>query len=131
MNKLTLRMLPALLLAVFSGAASAAAFQLWEQNASGLGTAYAGSAAVADNASTIFYNPAGMSELAGYQVSVGDVVSFYADIVRVGTTSITVRVEVYAERNYAAPIIVRVTEAELTYVAIDGDGRKRQIPPEN
>lgn len=64
-------------------------------------------------------------------VSVGDVVSFYADIVRVGTTSITVRVEVYAERNYAAPIIVRVTEAELTYVAIDGDGRKRQIPPEN
>ena len=71
MNKLTLRMLPALLLAVFSGAASAAALQLWEQNASGLGTAYAGSAAVADNASTIFYNPAGMSELAGYQVSVG------------------------------------------------------------
>lgn len=71
MNKLTLRTLPALLLAVFSGAASAAAFLLWEQNASGLGTAYAGSAAVADNASTIFYNPAGMSELAGYQVSVG------------------------------------------------------------
>jgi long-chain fatty acid transport protein len=71
MNKLTLRTLPALLLAAFSGAASAAAFQLWEQNASGLGTAYAGSAAVADNASTIFYNPAGMSELAGYQVSVG------------------------------------------------------------
>lgn len=71
MNKLTLRTLPALLLAVFSGAASAAAFQLWEQNASGLGTAYAGSAAVADNASTIFYNPAGMSELTGYQVSVG------------------------------------------------------------
>lgn len=71
MNKLTLRTLPALLLALFSGAASAAAFQLWEQNASGLGTAYAGSAAVADNASTIFYNPAGMSELAGYQVSLG------------------------------------------------------------
>ncbi|MFN4327033.1 MAG: acyl-CoA thioesterase [Azonexus sp.] len=64
-------------------------------------------------------------------VSVGDVVSFYADIVRVGTTSITVRVEVYAERNYAAPIIVRVTEAELTYVAIDGEGHKRPIPPEN
>lgn len=71
MNKLTLRTLPALLLAVFSGAASAAAFQLWEQNASGLGTAYAGSAAVADNASTIFFNPAGMSGLNGYQVSVG------------------------------------------------------------
>jgi acyl-CoA thioesterase YciA len=64
-------------------------------------------------------------------VSVGDIVSLYADIVRVGTTSITVKVEVYAERNYAAPIIVKVTEAELTYVAIDGDGMKRAVPPEN
>ena len=64
-------------------------------------------------------------------VSVGDIVSFYADIVRVGTTSITVRVEVYAERNYAAPIIVKVTEAELTYVAIDAEGMKRQVPAEN
>lgn len=64
-------------------------------------------------------------------VSVGDIVSFYADIVRVGTTSITVRVEVYAERNYAAPIIVKVTEAELTYVAIDAQGMKRQVPAEN
>ena len=64
-------------------------------------------------------------------VSVGDIVSFYADIVRVGTTSITVRVEVYAERNYAAPIIVKVTEAELTYVAIDAEGMRRQVPAEN
>ena len=64
-------------------------------------------------------------------VSVGDIVSLYADIVRVGTTSITVKVEVYAERNYAAPIIVKVTEAELTYVAIDGAGMKRKVPPEN
>ena len=64
-------------------------------------------------------------------ISVGDIVSFYADIVRVGSTSITVKVEVYAERNYAAPIIVKVTEAELTYVAIDGDGMKRKVPPEN
>ena len=71
MKNRTLRPLSALILAGFSATASAAAFQLWEQNASGLGTAYAGSAAVADNASTIFYNPAGMSELAGYQVSVG------------------------------------------------------------
>uniref|UniRef100_Q47J73 Thioesterase superfamily n=1 Tax=Dechloromonas aromatica (strain RCB) TaxID=159087 RepID=Q47J73_DECAR len=63
-------------------------------------------------------------------VSVGDIVSLYADIVRVGTTSITVRVEVYAERNYAAPIIVKVTEAELTYVAIDGAGMKRNVPTE-
>ncbi len=64
-------------------------------------------------------------------VSVGDIVSLYADIVKVGTTSITVRVEVYAERNYTAPIIVKVTEAELTYVAIDSDGNKRAVPPEN
>lgn len=71
MKKLTLRTVPALLLAVFSGAASAAAFQLWEQNASGLGTAYAGSAAVADNASTVFFNPAGMTQLKGMQLSAG------------------------------------------------------------
>ena len=64
-------------------------------------------------------------------VSVGDIVSLYADIVRVGRTSITVRVEVFAERNYVDPIIVRVTEAELTYVAIGVDGGKREVPPEN
>ncbi len=64
-------------------------------------------------------------------VSVGDIVSLYADIVRVGRTSITVKVEVYAERNYVNPIIVKVTEAELTYVAIDMDGRKRELPAEN
>lgn len=71
MKKMTLRTVPALLLAIFSGAASAAAFQLWEQNASGLATAYAGSAAVADNASTVFFNPAGMTQLKGGQLSVG------------------------------------------------------------
>lgn len=71
MNKMTLRILPAMLLAAFSGAASAAAFQLWEQNASGLGTAYAGSAAIADNASTVFFNPAGMTQLSGFQFSAG------------------------------------------------------------
>ena len=71
MKKMTLRTVPALLLAIFSGAASAAAFQLWEQNASGLATAYAGSAAVADNASTVFFNPAGMTQLQGGQLSLG------------------------------------------------------------
>lgn len=71
MNKMPLRLLPALLLVAFSGTAAAAGFQLWEQNASGLGTSYAGSAAVADNASTIFFNPAGMTQLKGVQVSVG------------------------------------------------------------
>ena len=63
-------------------------------------------------------------------VSVGDIVSLYADIVRVGATSITVKVEVYAERNYADPVVVKVTEAELTYVAIDAAGKKRQLPAE-
>ena len=71
MNQMTMRALPALLMAVFSGTASAAAFQLWEQNASGLATAYAGSAAVADNASTVFFNPAGMTQLSGIQLSAG------------------------------------------------------------
>ncbi len=63
-------------------------------------------------------------------ISVGDIVSFYAELVRVGTTSLTVRVEVYAERNHAAPITVKVTEAELTYVAIDANGNKRPLPAE-
>lgn len=71
MKKTTLSILPALLLMAFSGGASAAAFQLWEQNASGLGTAYAGSAAVADNASTVFFNPAGMTQMTGIQLSAG------------------------------------------------------------
>ena len=72
MSKMILRTVPALLLLAFSGAASAAAFQLLEQNASGLGNAYAGSAAVADNASTIFFNPAGMTQLGnGIQLSAG------------------------------------------------------------
>lgn len=64
-------------------------------------------------------------------VSVGDIVSLYADIVRVGNTSITVKVEVYAERDYTNPVIVKVTEAELTYVAINVDGNKREVPAEN
>jgi acyl-CoA thioesterase YciA len=61
-------------------------------------------------------------------VSVGDLLSFYAHVERVGTTSITVRVEVYAERNPANPYVVRVTEANLTYVAIDREGKPRPIP---
>jgi len=61
-------------------------------------------------------------------ISVGDIVSLYAEVVHVGRTSITVKVEVFAERNYASPETVKVTEAELTYVAIDDDGRKRELP---
>lgn len=63
-------------------------------------------------------------------VSVGDLLSFYAKVVRVGNTSVTVHVEVYAERNPADPQVVRVTEAQVTYVAIDRQGRPRPIPKE-
>ena len=63
-------------------------------------------------------------------VSVGDVVSFYAEVIRVGTTSITVDVQVYAARNPAAPVVVKVTEATLTYVSLSPDGTKRAVPDE-
>jgi len=61
-------------------------------------------------------------------ISVGDLVSFYAEVVRVGRTSITVDVQVYAERNPADPVVVKVTEATLTYVATNDDGSKREVP---
>ncbi|MDP1653005.1 MAG: acyl-CoA thioesterase [Rhodocyclaceae bacterium] len=62
-------------------------------------------------------------------ISVGDVVSFYARIVKTGRTSITVDVQVFAERNPAHPIVVKVTEATLTYVCLNQDGSKREVPP--
>lgn len=72
MNKIfTPRLIPALLAVAFTGSAGASGFQLLEQNASGLGNAYAGSAANAENASTVFYNPAGMTQLKNLNVSVG------------------------------------------------------------
>ena len=61
-------------------------------------------------------------------VSVGDVVSFYAEVVETGRTSIKVNVEVYAERNPTDPVTVKVTEATLTYVAITQQGVKRELP---
>ena len=61
-------------------------------------------------------------------VSVGDLLSFYARVERIGNTSVTVHVEVYAERNPADPQVVKVTEANLTYVAIDGHGKPRPVP---
>ena len=63
-------------------------------------------------------------------VLIGDVLSFYADIVRVGTTSITINVEVYAQRRPNEVQVVKVTEATLTFVATDADGRPRAVPPE-
>src|SRR5215212_4707067 len=61
-------------------------------------------------------------------VSVGDLLSFYAKVARIGRTSVTVNVEVYAERNPADLHVVKVTEANLTYVAIDRNGRPRDLP---
>ena len=61
-------------------------------------------------------------------VSVSDLLSFYAKVERIGRTSVTVNVEVYAERNPAELRVVKVTEANLTYVAIDKDGKPRLIP---
>jgi acyl-CoA thioesterase YciA len=62
-------------------------------------------------------------------VFVGDVLSFYADIVRVGRTSMTVAVEVYARRNPVDETVVKVTEATLTYVATGPDRKPREVPP--
>ena len=61
-------------------------------------------------------------------VQIGDVVSLYADVQRIGNTSITVNVEVYAERGRADTKVVKVTEATLTFVAIDLKGRPRPVP---
>ena len=61
-------------------------------------------------------------------ISVGDVVSFYGRIEKVGRTSVTVHVEVIAERDPTDLQSVKVTEATLTYVAIDRSGQKRSLP---
>ena len=63
-------------------------------------------------------------------VLIGDHVSFYARITRVGRTSITVDVEVFAQRDPAEERCVRVTEASLTYVAVGPDRKPRELPPE-
>jgi acyl-CoA thioesterase YciA len=63
-------------------------------------------------------------------VEIGDLVSFFATITRTGRTSVTVDVEVYAQRNPTDEITVKVTEASLTYVAVGRDRRPRELPPE-
>ncbi len=62
-------------------------------------------------------------------VLVGDLVSFYATIEKTGRTSITVSVEVYAQRNPDQEVTVKVTEASLTYVAVGPDRKPRELPP--
>ena len=64
-------------------------------------------------------------------VYVGDLVSCYADVVRVGNTSLTVFVEVFAERNREMGAAVKVTEATLTYVALDEQRKPRPVPKES
>ena len=61
-------------------------------------------------------------------VRVGDILTFFSKLVRIGRTSITVKVEVYAERFSSQGQYVKVTEASVTYVAIDDQGRPRPIP---
>lgn len=61
-------------------------------------------------------------------VNVGDLISCYARIVKIGHTSITVEVDVYAQRYPTQEPCIRVTQATLTYVAVDRDGRPRPVP---
>jgi acyl-CoA thioesterase YciA len=61
-------------------------------------------------------------------VKVGDILSFFAKIHRIGNTSISVDVEVYAERFSHQGQYIKVTQATLTYVAIDEQGKPRPIP---
>lgn len=62
-------------------------------------------------------------------VYVGDIVSLYSHITRVGRSSITVEVEVYAQRCFSESEVVKVTEATLTYVAVDDQRRPRPVAP--
>lgn len=61
-------------------------------------------------------------------VRVGDILSFFGKLVRIGRTSITVKVEVYAENFRSQGQYTKVTEALLTYVALDENGRPREVP---
>lgn len=63
-------------------------------------------------------------------VLIGDLVSCYAEVIRVGRTSMTVHVEVFAERDRGGRAQhLRVTEAKVTYVAVGEDGRPRPVDP--
>ena len=60
-------------------------------------------------------------------VNVGDILSFFSSVTRIGNTSITVKVEVFAERFSMQGVYLKVTEANVTYVAIDAQGKPRPI----
>lgn len=61
-------------------------------------------------------------------VRLGDILSFFSKVTKVGRTSITVLVEVFAERYSAQGEYIKVTEAQLVYVAIDANGKPRPLP---
>jgi acyl-CoA thioesterase YciA len=61
-------------------------------------------------------------------VYVGDILSLYADVIEVGRSSLQVSVEVYAQRNPIAPECIKISDAKLTYVAIDEKGAPRAVP---
>lgn len=63
-----------------------------------------------------------------HPVRVGDILSFFAKLTRIGRTSITVKVEVFAEHFGSQGEYIKVTEASLTYVAIDENGQPREVP---
>jgi acyl-CoA thioesterase YciA len=60
-------------------------------------------------------------------VRVGDILSFFSEVTKIGRTSVTVKVEVFAERFRSQGSYIKVTEASVTYVAIDDQGRPREI----
>ena len=64
-------------------------------------------------------------------VRVGDILSFFSAVTRIGRTSVTVKVEVFAERFRSQGRYIKVTEALVTYVAIDDQGRPREIADKN
>ena len=61
-------------------------------------------------------------------VYVGDLVSFYTDLVRIGRTSVTVSVEVFAQRGEGTGQMVKVTQAEVTFVNLDENRKPIPIP---
>jgi acyl-CoA thioesterase YciA len=61
-------------------------------------------------------------------VYVGDLVSFYTGLVRIGRTSITVSVEVFAQRGEGTGGMIKVTQAEVTFVNLDENRRPLEIP---
>lgn len=87
---ITPRLIPALLAIAFSGSAAAAGFQLQNQTGSGNGNAFAGAAAAAEDAGTVFFNPAGMSYLArGHNISLsGTVLHRVIDFSNQGSTTV-------------------------------------------